>query len=241
MARQFNGTTQAMSSSSTLDLTSVGTGPITIAFWLWWDAFANDDDLAMEFSADFNANAGAFLIDPNSSGVVSFELSHHGTASNYRSASFARPSAAAWHHYMLVLSTTSNANILAYVDGSAVTMTLQSNTGGTSWGNYTLYVMSRSGALFGAGRICGIGIWGSALTAGNATTLAGGAHPVTVGTPLYAWDVCGDDSPEPPAAGGLNLTLVATPPFVANPAAFSCAPPGPISVSGPFAPTHRMS
>ena len=29
-----------------------------------WNAYANDDDLAMEFTPNFNDNAGGFLVDP---------------------------------------------------------------------------------------------------------------------------------------------------------------------------------
>ena len=30
-----------------------------------WDNFADDDDLAFEFTPNFNSNPGGFLVDPN--------------------------------------------------------------------------------------------------------------------------------------------------------------------------------
>ena len=39
---------------------------ITVEFWLKWNAFGNNDALAMEFTPNSNENAGGFLIDPNS-------------------------------------------------------------------------------------------------------------------------------------------------------------------------------
>jgi hypothetical protein len=69
--------------------------------------------------------------------------------------------------------------------------------------------------------MAGLGIWGSALSGANATSLAGGAAPTSVGSPLYAWNICGVSSPEPAAAGAVTLTLFGTPPQVADPGAFS--------------------
>ena len=42
-----------------------GTSKVTLEFWLKWNAYADDDDLAMEFTPNFNSNTGGFLVDPN--------------------------------------------------------------------------------------------------------------------------------------------------------------------------------
>ncbi len=221
MARQFNGSTQGLDCAG-LNLTSVGTGDITIAFWLWQNAFDSGDELALEHSANYNSNNGTFIVDPNDgSGANRFGFAHQ-SGGLYRSVYFTQPSAAAWHHYMLIISTTGAGNCAAYVDGSAVGLTTRVNTGGGSWGNYDFFVMNRGAAsLWNAGRMAGLGIWGSALTSGNATSLAGGAAPSSVGSPLYAWNLCGVASPETASAGAVNLTLVGTPPQVADPGAFA--------------------
>ncbi len=207
MARQFDGATQSLQSSAPLDL-SAAFDLLTLSFWLWWNGFANDDQLALEYSANFNTNAGAFIVDPNSDlGAFGFANSF-GDGGQYRYALFPRPSAAAWHHYLLVLSVTGVVNMAAYVDGVAQTLTSHIDTGGQGWGNFTLNVMSRNNAsLWAAGRMTGLGIWTSGLSAANAVTLAGGAAPSTVATPAYAWNICGIASPEPASAGTPTLTV----------------------------------
>ena len=40
-----------------------GTTDLTVEFWLRWNAYADDDDLAMELTENFNANEGGLLID----------------------------------------------------------------------------------------------------------------------------------------------------------------------------------
>ena len=82
------------------------TSKLTVEFWLKWNAYANDDRLAMEFTANFNDNAGGFLVDPNapqSGGKFGVGDRHRRSRNNVY---FARPSAGAWHHYAFVIDTT---------------------------------------------------------------------------------------------------------------------------------------
>lgn len=138
---------------------------ITLSFWLYWDAFASDDDLAMEFSPNYNTGGG-FLIDPNSGApaIGYFQVGTGGTSAG-SSRYFTRPSAAAWHHYMLVLdkaAASSGGVTAAYVDGSAVSLTTAS-TGGTTanFPNSTLYLFSRNNTgLFGNGSLLNLVIRG---------------------------------------------------------------------------------
>ena len=58
---RFDGVDDA--ASAPVDLS--GTHTVTVEFWLKWNAYANDDHLAMEFTDNFNENTGGFLIDPN--------------------------------------------------------------------------------------------------------------------------------------------------------------------------------
>jgi hypothetical protein len=212
VARTFNGSSDAFGSSAAVNISAAGTGAITLSFFLWWDSFGNDDQLALELSANYNSNAGSFIINPNSSGAGAFEYSHSNGAGGYRSGNFTRPSAAAWHHYMLVMDTTDTLLHVAYVDGSVVTTNVGANGGGATWNaGYTLYGMSRAaGALFGDGRMAELAIWTSALTSGNASSLAGGTLASAIGTPAYYWKMCGTDSPEPATVGSPSLTLTNT-------------------------------
>lgn len=175
MARQFNGTSDA--ASVPLDLSLYNT--ISVAFWLYWDAFASNDHLAAEYTSNYNSNNG-FIIDPNSGTV--FAIGLHGP-SLYWTDNFARPSAAAWHHYMFVFDRSTPANI-AYVDGVAQTLTTGTHNAG-SYGNFansTLYLMSRNAStLFAGGRMAEVAIWGGIqLGSGEAQALADYRSPLTI-------------------------------------------------------------
>ncbi len=153
------GVSLNLSSSSTL----------TIEFWLKWNSYGNNDDLAFEFTSNFNNSNGGFLVNPNSSTSSSrFEVALGRNASR-NNAYFTRPSANVWHHYAIVLNTTAAAaqQILVYVDGTPVSIVKgSSGTGAGNFANSTLNFMSRNGSsLFGAGTLDEVAIYGQALTA----------------------------------------------------------------------------
>ncbi len=161
-AISFNGT----GDSGAIPMNLSGSSVITVEFWLKWNAYANDDALAMEFTTDFNSNAGGFLVDPNSSfGQFAVAI---GSGASRNIAMFSRPSAGTWHHYAFVLDTTQpgTSEITPYVDGQPVSFT-QSGFTGTGAGNFassTLYLMSRGGSsLFGAGSLDELAIYNGAL------------------------------------------------------------------------------
>ena len=56
----FNGSTDF--GQIPMNLSVAGT--VTVEFWLKWNAYANDDALAMEFTPNFNNQSGGFLVDP---------------------------------------------------------------------------------------------------------------------------------------------------------------------------------
>jgi len=195
MARLFDGTNDGLQSSATVDLSSAGTGLLTLAFWMWWDSFANNDDLAFEHSANYNTNVGTFIVNPNSSAASAFEFGHASGAAKYRSSSFARPSTGVWHQYTLVFSTTAQSAMLAWMDGSAQTLSSVKNDGGATWGNHTLNFMCRNNtALYGAGRMAEVGIYNGTTTQAQATALAAGYPPLLVQPQnlLYYWPIMGN-------------------------------------------------
>ncbi len=164
-AASFDGTNDNAAASVNLS----GTSKVTIEFWMKWTTFANNDDLAFEFTANNTNSNGAFVINPNSTTSSSrFEVAigRNGSRNN---AYFTRPSAGVWHHYAIVLNTTATASqqILAYVDGAAVSITKgSSGTGAGNFANSTLNFMSRNGSsLFGAGTLDEVAIYNQALTA----------------------------------------------------------------------------
>jgi Concanavalin A-like lectin/glucanases superfamily/PKD domain len=162
-AARFNGTNNF--ARATLNLS--GRTTLTVEFWLKWNAFANDDDLAMEFTPNYNGTPGGFLIDPNAGGTSSRFAVGIGVGASRNTSYFARPSAGQWHHYAFVLDSTAPAanQVTPYVDGQPVTYAKGSSGTGTVFANSTLSFMSRNGAsLFGAGDLDELAIYGSALS-----------------------------------------------------------------------------
>jgi PKD repeat protein len=162
----FNGT----SDSGTILLNLSSTGKLTVEFWLKWNQYANNDALAMEFTPNFNANAGGFLVDPNAGefgGTFGIGI---GSEGDRNSIFFQRPSAGAWHHYAIVIDTSapSGSEITPYVDGLPVSFQQEgAATGQGTFANSTLYLMSRAGsALFGAGTLDQLAIYNQPLGAG---------------------------------------------------------------------------
>jgi YD repeat-containing protein len=162
-AVRFNGT----SSWASANLNLSGTQAVTVEFWMKWNAWANDDALAMELTSNFNGNAGGFLVDPNASNG-SFGVGI-GLGGSRNTAYFARPSAGAWHHYAFVLDAAAAGatQVTPYVDGVPVSYFKgDSGTGAGSFASSTLYFMSRAGAaLFGAGDLDEVSVYGQALSA----------------------------------------------------------------------------
>ncbi|HVR05195.1 MAG TPA: N,N-dimethylformamidase beta subunit family domain-containing protein [Solirubrobacteraceae bacterium] len=161
----FNGT----SDSGAVPLNLSGTSVLTVEFWLKWNQYANNDSLAMEFTPNFNENAGGFLVDPNASqfgGTFGVAIGNEATRN---SVFFARPSAGVWHHYALVINTTKPAGeeITPYVDGQPVSFQQSgANTGQGAFANSTLYLMSRDdSSLFGAGDLQYLAIYNKGLSA----------------------------------------------------------------------------
>ncbi|HEU4943669.1 MAG TPA: N,N-dimethylformamidase beta subunit family domain-containing protein, partial [Solirubrobacterales bacterium] len=60
-AVRFDGNDDAASAAVNLS----GQSAITLEFWMKWNSWANDDDLAFEYTPNFNDATGGFLVDPN--------------------------------------------------------------------------------------------------------------------------------------------------------------------------------
>ena len=95
----FNGSSG--SAQAPVDLSR--SGKLTVEFSMKSNELANDDGLAMEFTPNFNENAGRFLVDPNASvGTFGVGVGEYGARNNVF---FARPSAEHWHYYAFVIDT----------------------------------------------------------------------------------------------------------------------------------------
>jgi hypothetical protein len=127
---------------------------LSLSFWMYWDTFANNDLLAMEFTANTNSNNGGFHIDPNNSTTAGTFQTVVGDSGVSSASSFGRPSAAQWHHYAFVwdrsfVSGDGQPSLRsAWVDAIAQTTTTRVSTyaTATNFANSTLYFLSRGGS-----------------------------------------------------------------------------------------------
>lgn len=226
MGRKFNGTTDSAVSSSVSFSSLVNGASLAFSFWLWWDAFASGDQLALG-----TTRAGGWVCDPDYSGAAafSFGMADGGGGTSFLDR-FARPSAAAWHHYLLAstrprAATGQPARNFAYVDGVAQGLTsISAGAMSETWADSVVHVMSQIPPNVGnaAGRISDLAIWQTnfqfaGLGTKYAQTLFAGASPLYVLPDLLLayWPFDGE-SPEPDdgcrslVGGGHPVTLTGT-------------------------------
>src|SRR6266480_1761190 len=114
---------------------------------------ANDDDLAFEYTPNYNTNVGGFIADWNSSslGGGKFETGMGKGDSTYWTDLLTRPSAGTWHLVHLVFNRSGSTNKV-YVDGSLQTLTTGTRTasGLGNFSNSSLYFMSRAASALNA-------------------------------------------------------------------------------------------
>jgi YD repeat-containing protein len=197
-AVSFGGSNDAAQAQLNLS----GTNQLTLEFWLKWDAYANDDDLAFEFTPNFNSNPGGFLVDPNAPEEGGKFAVGIGSGDSRNTVYFERPSEGQWHYYAIAINTSAPAEsqIKPYVDGQPVPFTkTQSGTGAGNFANSTLYFMSRAGsALFGAGDLDEVALYNRALSAATIDDHFSGTANVIGQPPAASFTV----SPSPAPSGG---------------------------------------
>jgi len=155
-------TTSTTGARGSVPLNLSASNVLSVSFWLWWDAFANDNLLAFEFTSNGSKTPGilnlrSFIVNPNSSTSGGrFQVGARGTfVAAFRS--FPRFTAQQWTHValVLVLDLVSNGLSAAWVNGVRQTLTTDvSNSLTGTFSNDTLHLFSReSDALFGNGRL----------------------------------------------------------------------------------------
>ena len=153
-ALQFNGTSDWARTASQVVW---GTNAVSISLWLYWDAYANNDDLAFELGPNTAVNYPGFFLDPNSSFTTPNFCFSIRDAGGYSTRSISRPSAAVWHHYVLTYNHSSAPSVLElYVDGVLQSLTSNANATSqtTAFVTHYIYLMCRGGTTtFGAGRL----------------------------------------------------------------------------------------
>ena len=210
--RSLRGTGSSARASIALDLSA--RSKITVAFWLYWDAFANDDALAMEFGTPNYSSGNGFLIDPNASGVGGLFLAGvgGGGAGGSNLVAFTRPSAATWHRITLAMDRTTGTapSTQAWVDGvrQTVSTPLVNGSPNTLFDSATLYLLSRSGSsLYGTGNLQDLTIYDGVLTDGEARDDFQNPWQIFAAPPRRIWGVLGGAPTYSITAGAGSLTL----------------------------------
>src|SRR5438105_3459457 len=119
-ALSYNGSTDGSSAAINLSATNI----VTLSFWMKWTTNANDDDLAFEYTPNYNSNAGGFIADWNSSsfGGGKFEMGMGEGSGAYWTDLFTRPSVGTWHLIYLVYNRSGSID-KTFVDGALQTLT----------------------------------------------------------------------------------------------------------------------
>lgn len=190
----FNGSSQAASAAANLSAVST----LTIEFWLKVSSWGGADQLAFEYTTNYNTSTGGFVVNPNDSGSGRFQVAMTGNSGgNYDAWSFARPSTGVFHHYALILDRTQAANSQIgplYMDGVARSLQQNQTPAADITGNFvnsTLYFMSRATtSLRLAGTLDEVALYNRALTAQEVL------DHYEAGAGIVAWP---PDEPDAPA------------------------------------------
>lgn len=247
MAREFNGTDQALVASS-VDL-SGASNVVTLSFWIWAATYPEDTQIIFEFSPDINGVTTGFsvLLTANTPPFTVIMIGDVGT----NRAFFTAPTTSTWVHVVAIFDKTQagNAEVALYFDGSVQTPTtytdVANNTNGFAVDE--LNFMSRNSAsLWRSGRLADVAVWNVRLGGTDITSLASGTLPsaIQVSNLKGYWKLCGVASPEPDSDEGHDATLVGTPTQVDHPATISgsCAPAiTPLSANGIFLIPRRVA
>ena len=171
-ALQFNGTSDFCRSSNQV---AWGTNAVSVTLWLWWDSFADDDDLAFETGPNIQTTYPGLFLDPNCSWLTPDFLVAVRDAGGYSYRLINRPSSGAWHHYVITVDRQSAPTSMAlYLDGSLQTVTTNANATSQTSDIVTshLYLMSRAGTtFFGAGRMDDFRAYSGVLSAAEVSAI----------------------------------------------------------------------
>lgn len=207
MARLFNGSSdQAVGNQ---DLSAFTT--LTVSFWMWVNAYTNGNKFAAIYSLSGSSFQNGIVIRPDDSGGnFDFGMSKGGT---FWLDNFTRPSAAAWHHYLMTFDRINDVN-QCWVDGFAQTLTTnlhQPMGNALDNTNWTFFMYP---SLFLAGRLTEWATWGGLLLGQTeATALANKGLPPAVhptGLTSYYGDMQQSPAVDVSGAGAGSIAFTGT-------------------------------
>lgn len=157
----------------TIDLSAVS--KMTVAFWSYWNAYANDNDTLIESSPSAFSNIGGIRITPNSStGNVLIRVNTSGSARS--TITVARPTAAVWNHWCVLFDRLAGSQQCScYINGVLQPPLTTPDTNTTSTGGFGnwqwCFHATDTSTQWGAGRLDDVRIYNRLLTASETISL----------------------------------------------------------------------
>ena len=141
--------------------------------WLYFPATPEANDIALELTANFNGQIGAFYV--NTSDGTKLSVGTYGNLAGYNVAAVTRPANLEWHYFIFVTDIYTTFAPAIYMDGNALSVSKTTETAADAnvMASSTLYLLSRGNAsLYSGAYIQQLGIWNKKLTEAEAIALS---------------------------------------------------------------------
>lgn len=178
--------------------------PLTISCWVYRTNLSANNRCAVMYGDGGGSDNHHVGVRSNTTGQA--VASSRNATTNANSTTTEAALESAWHHYAGVF--TSDSSRTGYLDGAAASANTTSLTSVNAFDEF-IVGNNLAGTLQMIGYIGHVAVWKSALTAGQITSLAGGANPQAIDAanliayyPLTNSGNVGED-----IIGGYNLTL----------------------------------
>jgi alpha-L-arabinofuranosidase len=159
---------------STPSVNLTAANAVTLSMWVnrTYSSGGAGGTTLVEFSNNFNSNAGSFGFFPDEAadcGTPAMEIGINGNT-GYNIKCFAQPTSGVWHHLAVVfdMSQAATNEVNLYVDGvlqTALSQTHSSNNT-AAFGNFPLYLFSRGGTTsFSGGQMDDFQLYSRSLSA----------------------------------------------------------------------------
>lgn len=207
MARNFNGTTQYLSSASAV----LAATPFTMACW-FLTSDVTTDPVLMSIGVTGSANNIHALQATGSLGGDPVRATSKVTATSAAAATSTGYSANVWQHACGVWASATDRK--AYVNGGSEGTNTTSRVPAGMNSTYIGASQGVSVSNFVTGRIAEAAIWNVALNTSEIAALAAGVSPLRIrpNALVTYWPLFGVGDPEPDRSnGGFHLTLNAAP------------------------------
>lgn len=216
MARDFNGSTQYLIGGDP----AVTDWPLTISAWFHPDAAIAATHNAVSLGDASVDNQDQVLLQFRTAGANDVVAAAAFGANFRRATGTTHLAPGTWYHITAVYGSATSREI--FVDGTSEATNTQS-LGTFTWSNIDRIVVAAHAQStidgFVDAQIADVAIWDVALDGREIAALAAGVRPnhILRSSLVHWWPIWGRHSPEIDLTGNLDLTLTASPGYVAGP------------------------